>query len=103
MLIGAGIGITPFASILQSIMYRLVLGQQLRLWLCWWSSGVALGGTGCDVHRVGHGHEPELVRNKGSRPPSKARGVRGMQAGLCLPMQVPPAKAELPQLPLFMV
>uniref|UniRef100_A0A672UHC8 NADPH oxidase 5 n=1 Tax=Strigops habroptila TaxID=2489341 RepID=A0A672UHC8_STRHB len=28
VLIGAGIGITPFASILQSIMYRLVLGSQ---------------------------------------------------------------------------
>lgn len=44
VLIGAGIGITPFASILQSIMYRLVPWQQLRL-----SSKVVLGGTRHDV------------------------------------------------------
>lgn len=31
-------------------------------------------------------------------------GVRAVgQAGLCLPLQVPPAKAELPQLPLLVV
>lgn len=49
MLIGAGIGITPFASILQSIMYRLVPSQRLWLWSHQQtpnqSFSVALGGT----------------------------------------------------------
>ncbi|KAM9637523.1 NADPH oxidase 5-like [Morphnus guianensis] len=53
VLIGAGIGITPFASILQSIMYRLVPLQQLRLRSCQqtpnMSSDLALGGTRRDV------------------------------------------------------
>ncbi|OPJ70303.1 NADPH oxidase 5 [Patagioenas fasciata monilis] len=53
VLIGAGIGITPFASILQSIMYRLVLWQQLRL-SPRLISKVVLGGTGAMVDLSSH-------------------------------------------------
>ncbi|KAM6409443.1 NADPH oxidase 5-like [Rhynochetos jubatus] len=104
VLIGAGIGITPFASILQSIMFRLVPSQQLRLGspqqTPTTSSDVVLGGTKRDVcharpilrhfswnpagRRLGTGAGEEWGLRGSLQRSAGVRGMLGMQDCICL-------------------